>query len=200
MSSALQAKHRWTYSDLVALPDDQLRHELIDGEHFVSPSPATTHQQVSKRLFVALNAYVEHHRLGEVLYAPFDIKLSAWTVLVPDVVYFTASRFADVVNEKHATAAPDLVVEILSPGTRRRDLGRKRAVYDREGVGEYWIVDPDAHTITVLRRPRSDAGLTDVTVRALANDDTLESPLFPGLKTRLRDVFRSARANAPARR
>jgi Uma2 family endonuclease len=200
MSSALQAKHRWTYSDLVALPDDQLRHELIDGEHFVSPSPATTHQQVSKRLFVALNAYVERHRLGEVLYAPFDIKLSAWTVLVPDVVYFTASRFADVVNEKHATAAPDLVVEILSPGTRRRDLGRKRAVYDREGVGEYWIVDPDAHTITVLRRPRSDAGLTDVTVRALANDDTLESPLFPGLKTRLRDVFRSARANAPARR
>jgi len=200
MSSALQAKHRWTYSDLVALPDDQLRHELIDGEHFVSPSPATTHQQVSKRLFVALNAYVDRHRLGEVLYAPFDIKLSAWTVLVPDVVYFTASRFADVVNEKHATAAPDLVVEILSPGTRRRDLGRKRAVYDREGVGEYWIVDPDAHTITVLRRPRSDAGLTDVTVRALANDDTLESPLFPGLKTRLRDVFRSARANAPARR
>ena len=200
MSSALQTKPRWTYSDLVALPDDQLRHELIDGEHFVSPSPTTTHQEVSKRLFRALDARVERHRLGEVLYAPFDIKLSAWTVLVPDVVYFTASRFADVVNEKHAVAAPDLVVEILSPGTRRRDLGRKRAVYDREGVGEYWIVDPDAHTITVLRRPRSDAGLTDVTVRALANDDTLESPLFPGLKTRLRDVFRSARANAPARR
>ena len=199
MSSALQAKHRWTYSDLVALPDDQLRHELIDGEHFVSPSPATTHQQISKRLFVALNAFVERHCLGEVLYAPFDIKLSAWTVLVPDLVYFTAARFADVVNEKHATAAPDLVVEILSPGTRRRDLGRKRAVYDREGVGEYWIVDPDAHTITVLRRPRSDAGLTDVTVRAVADDDTLESPLFPGLKIRLRDIFRSARGRAAAR-
>ena len=199
MSSALQAKHRWTYSDLVALPDDQLRHELIDGEHFVSPSPATAHQEISKRLFRALDAHVERHRLGEVLYAPFDIKLSAWTVLVPDLVFFTAARFADVVNEKHAVAAPDLVVEILSPGTRRRDLGRKRAVYDREGVGEYWIVDPDAHTITVLRRPRSDAGLTDVTVRALANDDTLESPLFPGLKIRLRDIFRSARGRAAAR-
>jgi len=199
MSSALQAKHRWTYSDLVALPDDQLRHELIDGEHFVSPSPATAHQEISKRLFRALDAHVERHRLGEVLYAPFDIKLSAWTVLVPDLVFFTAARFADVVNEKHAVAAPDLVVEILSPGTRRRDLGRKRAVYDREGVGEYWIVDPDAHTITVLRRPRSDAGLTDVTVRAVADDDTLESPLFPGLKIRLRDIFRSARGRAAAR-
>jgi len=200
MSSALQARHRWTYSELVALPDDQMRHELIDGEHFVSPSPATAHQETSKRLFVALNTFVERHRLGEVLYAPFDIKLSAYTVLVPDLVYFTASRFARVVNEKHAVAAPDLVVEILSPGTRRRDLGRKRAVYDRDGAREYWIVDPEARSITVLRRPRSDAGLIDVTVHALASDDILESRLFPGLKLRLRDVFRSARDRAPARR
>ena len=137
MSSALQTMRRWTYSDLVALPDDQLRHELIDGEHFVSPSPATAHQEISKRLFVALNTFVERHRLGEVLYAPFDIKLSAYTVLVPDLVFFTTARFADVVNEKHAVAAPDLVVEILSPGTRRRDLGRKRAVYDCDGAREY---------------------------------------------------------------
>ena len=136
MSSAVQAPHRWTYSDLVALPDDQLRHELIDGEHFVSPSPVTAHQEISKRLFRALDAHAERHRLGEVLYAPFDIKLSAYTVLVPDLVYFTAARFAGVVNEKHAVAAPDLVVEILSPGTRRRDLGRKRAVYDRDGARE----------------------------------------------------------------
>ena len=200
MSSALQATHRWTYSDLVALPDDQLRHELIDGEHFVSPSPTTTHQEISKRLFRTLDAFVERYRLGEVLYAPFDVKLSAWTVLVPDLVYFTAARFADVVNEKHATAAPDLVVEILSPGTRRRDLGRKRAVYDRDGAREYWIVDPEARSITVLRRPRPDGGLTDVAVHALASDDSLVSPLFPGLKLRLRDVFRSARNNAPARR
>jgi Uma2 family endonuclease len=151
-------------------------------------------------MFRALDAHVERHRLGEVLYAPFDIKLSAYTVLVPDLVYFTAARFADVVNEKHAVAAPDLVVEILSPGTRRRDLGRKRAVYDRDGAREYWIVDPEARSITVLRRPRSAAGLTDVTVHALASDDVLESPLFPGLKLRLRDVFRSARDRAPARR
>ena len=199
MSSALQARRGWTYSDLVALPDDHLRHELIDGEHFVSPSPTTTHQEVSVNLLRALLRHLDAPGAGNLLHAPFDLKLSPSTVLVPDLVYFTAARFARVVNDKHATAAPDLVVEILSPGTRRRDLGRKRAVYDREGVGEYWIVDPDAHTITVLRRPRSDAGLTDVTVRALANDDTLESPLFPGLKIRLRDVFRSARGRAAAR-
>ena len=199
MSSALQARRGWTYSDLVALPDDHLRHELIDGEHFASPSPATTHQEVSVNLLRALLRHLDEPGAGNLLHAPFDLKLSPSTVLVPDLVYFTAARFARVVNDKHATAAPDLVVEILSPGTRRRDLGRKRAVYDREGAREYWIVDPDARSITVLRRPRSDAGLTDVTVRALANDDTLESPLFPGLKIRLRDVFRSARGRSAAR-
>jgi Uma2 family endonuclease len=95
-----------------------------------------------------------------------------------------------VVNEKHATAAPDLVVEILSPGTRRRDKGRKRAVYDREGVSEYWIVDPEARSITVLRRSGAGAGLTDVAAFTLAKGETLESPLFPNLKIPLREVFR----------
>lgn len=192
MSSAQRAPRAWTYSDLVALPDDCLRHELIDGEHFVTPSPNTAHQTISKRLFLTLNRYVERHRTGEVLYAPFDVKLSAWTVLVPDLVYFTARRFARVVNEKHATASPDLVVEILSPGTRRRDMGRKRAVYDREGVREYWIVDPDAQSVAVLRRPRATGGLTGVTVLTHTNQDILESPLFPRLKIRLREVFRSS--------
>jgi Uma2 family endonuclease len=192
MSSAQQTHRPWTYSDLVALPEDQLRHELIDGEHFVSPSPNTSHQTILKRLFVVLNAHAERHRSGEVLFAPFDVKLSAYTVLVPDLVYFTADRFARIVNEKHATAAPDLVVEVLSPGTRRRDLGRKRAVYDREGVQEYWLVDPAAKSITVLRRPGPGAGLTDMRVLAPTGAEVLESPLFPRLKIQLRDVFRRA--------
>jgi Uma2 family endonuclease len=189
MSSAQPAPRPWTYADLVALPDDQLRHELIDGEHVVTPSPTTVHQQVSKRLFLALNRHAEEHSLGEVLFAPFDIKLSMFTVVVPDLVFFTADRFTRVVNEKHAIAAPDLVVEILSPGTRRRDKGRKRAVYDREGVREYWIVDPDAQSVTALRRPESGAGLADVITLAAASGDVLKSPLFPGLRIRLRDVF-----------
>jgi Uma2 family endonuclease len=190
MSSAVQARHRWTYSDLVALPDDQLRHELIDGEHFVSPSPAIPHQVILWNLAEALGPYLRANPIGTALTGPVDVKLSPHTVLVPDLVYFTASRFARVVNEKHATAAPDLVVEILSPGTRRRDKGRKRAVYDREGAREYWMVDPEARSITVLRRPRSDAGLTDVTVLALVDGGVLESRLFPGLQIPLREVFR----------
>jgi Uma2 family endonuclease len=190
MGSTAEARRAWTYGDLAALPDDQLRHELIDGEHVVSPSPNTAHQLISVRMFRALDDHVHRHRLGEVLFAPFDVKLSLFTVLVPDLVYFTTERFAKVVNEKHATAAPDLVVEILSPGTRRRDKGRKRAVYDREGVREYWIVDPETRSITTLRRPRPGAGLTGMTTLALADDGVLESRLLPGLQIPLRDVFR----------
>ena len=190
MSSALPAPRPWTYADLVALPDDRLRHELIDGEHVVTPSPATAHQIVLMNLVRLLAPYVYRRRLGHVLCAPFDVKLSLFTVVVPDLVYFTADRFARVVNEKHATAAPDLVVEILSPGTRRRDKGRKRAIYDREGVREYWIVDPEAQAVTALRRPQADAGLADLTTAAAASGDVLTSPLFPGLRLHLRDVFR----------
>jgi Uma2 family endonuclease len=190
MSSAQPARHAWTYRDLVALPEDQLRHELIDGEHVVTPSPSTEHQTISLNLVRLLLPYLDEHRSGQLLYAPFDIKLSLFTVLVPDLVYFTAERFARVVNGKHATAAPDLAVEILSPGTRRRDTGRKRAVYDREGVREYWIVDPESRSITILRRPRADAGLTDVTTLTADAGGTFESPLFPGLQIPMRDVFR----------
>ena len=190
MSSAQPARRMWTYGDLAALPDDQLRHELIDGEHFVSPSPDTGHQSISLNLVRLLLPYIDEHDSGQLLYAPFDVKLSLFTVLVPDLVYFTAERFARVVNDKHATAAPDLVVGILSPGTRRRDKGRKRAVYDREGVGEYWIVDPESRSITALRRPRAGGGLTDVTTLTLEAGGVLESPLFPGLRIPLRDVFR----------
>ena len=156
----------------------------------MTPSPATGHQIILMNLIRLLLPYLDERGLGQLLSAPFDIKLSLFTVLVPDLVYFTAERFARVVNEKHATAAPDLVVEILSPGTRRRDKGRKRAVYDREGVGEYWIVDPESRSITALRRPRADAGLTDVTTLTLEAGATLDSPLFPGLRIPLRDVFR----------
>ena len=155
----------------------------------MTPSPATGHQIVSMNLVLALLP-PRTNTVRAVLCAPFDVKLSLFTVLVPDLVYFTADRFARVVNERHAIAAPDLVVEILSPGTRRRDKGRKRAVYDREGVQEYWIVDPEAQSITSLRRPRAGAGLTDVTTLTADAHGVLESPLFPGLRIPLRDVFR----------
>jgi Uma2 family endonuclease len=190
MSSVAVDQRRWTYRDLVAVPEDCLRHELLDGEHVVTPSPGTAHQMVLRELFRRLDAHVVAHRLGEVLFAPYDIKLSLFTVVVPDLVYFTADRFARVVNERCATAAPNLVVEVLSPGTRRRDRGRKRAIYEREGVAEYWVVDPIATQVTVLRRRSKEVGFSDVTTFERLRVDVLESPLFRGLRIPLAHVFR----------
>jgi Uma2 family endonuclease len=188
--SSVAVEPRWTYRDLVALPDDCLRHELLDGEHVVSPSPGTAHQQVSVNLLAVLLPYLEATARGHLFHAPYDVKLTLFTVVVPDLVYFTAERFARVVNEKHATAAPDLAVEILSPGTRRRDKGRKRAIYEREGVGEYWIIDPEAKHVTVLRREAGDRVFTAVATLAHARRDVIESPLFPDLRIPLTRMFR----------
>ena len=190
MSSVAVAERRWTYRDLVALPDDCLRHELLDGEHVVTPSPAVAHQLILWDLSREIANFLDAHPVGTALAAPFDVKLSLFTVLVPDLVYFTAERFARVVNEKHAVAAPDLVVEILSPGTRRRDKGRKRAIYEREGVAEYWVVDPDAKQVSVLRRAGPGSGFTAAVTLALAKRDVLASPLFPGLRIPLSRIFR----------
>jgi len=192
MSSVATADRRMTYRDLVRLPDDGRRHELLDGEHVVTPSPSTAHQRILWNLSRELGNFLDVHPTGTALFAPFDIKLSLFTVVVPDLVYFTAERFARVVNEKHATAAPDLVVEIVSPGTRRRDRGRKRAIYEREGVGAYWIVDPEAKDVTVLRRAASGRGFAPPVVRSAARRDALDSPLFPGLRVPLGRVFRGA--------
>jgi Uma2 family endonuclease len=190
MSSAAVVQRRWTYRDLVALPEDSLRHELLDGEHVVTPSPAVAHQLILWNLVREFTVFLDAHPIGTALAGPFDVKFSLFTVLVPDLVYFTAERFARVVNEKHAIAAPDLVVEILSPGTRRRDKGRKRAIYEREGAGEYWIVDPEAMQVTVLRRTGPAPGFTAAVTLSQAGRGVLTSPLFPGLRIPLSRVFR----------
>jgi Uma2 family endonuclease len=190
MSTAAATGHRWTYRDLIALPEDNLRHEILDGEHVVTPSPAVVHQLVLWNLVRELAIFLDGHPIGTALAAPFDVKLSMFTVVVPDLVYFTAERFARMVNEKHAVAAPDLAVEVLSPGTRRRDKGRKRAIYEREGVAEYWVVDPEAKQVTVLRRTRPESGFDTAVTLADAQRDILASPLLPGLRIPLGRIFR----------
>jgi Uma2 family endonuclease len=128
--------------------------------------------------------------LGRVLSAPLDVRFSSTDVLQPDLLFFTKGRLERLDMDRCATAAPDLVVEIVSPGTRRRDRGRKRAIYEREGVGEYWIVDPEAKDVTVLRRAAVGEKFAPPVVLSAAARDTLGSPLFPGLRVPLSRVFR----------
>jgi Uma2 family endonuclease len=180
------ASPKLTYDDFLSFPDDGQRHELIDGEHYVTPSPATVHQRLVRELLVSLNAHLKATRTGEVFAAPFDVVLSYHDVVEPDLLVVLADQ-VDIVTDQHVRGAPALVVEILSPGTKRRDLGIKGRAYERWGVREYWLVDPDRRAVTIRRRDRTDA-LTDAGTLA-AEGGVLTSPLLPGFSLLIAELF-----------
>jgi Uma2 family endonuclease len=142
---------RWTVEEVEALPEKHPgdRHELIDGELFVSPVPIIKHQDCSENIAFALQRHVRRNRLGRVYTAPTGVRLHHDTLVIPDICFVARSRL-HMIGAKTIDGAPDLIVEILSPGTRQRDLSTKRALYARFGVAEYWIVDPNAKTVLVL--------------------------------------------------
>jgi Uma2 family endonuclease len=176
-----------TYDDFLSFPDDGQRHELIDGEHCVTPSPATVHQRLVRELLVALDTYFKTTRHGEVFGAPFDVVLSWHDVVEPDLVVVLADQ-PEIVTEKHVRGAPALLVEVLSPGTRRRDLGIKSRAYERCGVREYWLVDPDRQAIIVRRRDGTEA-LTDGVTLGTEGGHNLTSALLPGFSLAVGDLF-----------
>ena len=131
----------WTYEEYAKLPEDGLRHEIIDGEHFVNPSPSTQHQHVSKRLQYQLYTKIELAGLGLLYNAPIDVQLSEFDIVQPDIVIILNENVRKITPTK-IKVAPHLVVEILSPSTAGNDRTIKKDLYERSGVSEYWIVDP----------------------------------------------------------
>jgi Uma2 family endonuclease len=141
-------KRRVSFAELQRMPDDGNRYELYDGELRVVPSPMPRHQIVSMRLTEGLIDYPRRHG-GLVFTAPFDIVLSEYNVVEPDLLYFGPLAAARVKLDEHVRFVPDLAIEILSPSTASIDRGRKRDLLARYGLPEYWIVDPAARTIEV---------------------------------------------------
>ncbi|OFW31349.1 MAG: hypothetical protein A3G76_13160 [Acidobacteria bacterium RIFCSPLOWO2_12_FULL_65_11] len=135
-----------TSDDFLLFPEDGKRHELIDGEHYVSASPATKHQRIAGNLYWLIRSHLEVHAVGTVMLSPFDVVLSFFDVVVPDLIYFSHERGRQILPATLATGAPELVVEIGSPSTRDRDETIKRRLYERCGVSEYWVVDPKFET------------------------------------------------------
>ena len=190
MADAVRSTVRLTYADLVAMfPDeDGVRRELIDGELFVTPSPFIQHQRLVIRLTTALaNHLAAHPGQGEVFAAPLDVVMTPHDVVEPDVLVVLGDQL-DVLTDKHIHGAPGIVVEVLSQGTRKRDLTIKRQLFDREGVREYWIVDPERNTVAVYRRAAD--GSLPLTVTLDAKDAaTLTTPLLPGWELSLLRLF-----------
>jgi Uma2 family endonuclease len=175
-----------TYEDFLLFPEDGLRHELIDVEHFVTAAPSPKHQLASINLSYFFVDFLRRNRLGRVFAAPFDVVLSNVDVVEPDLVFFSRERLG-VLNSKNAQGAPDLAIEILSDSTRDRDETRKLSLYERFGVLEYWLIDPIPETARLYRRKGDRLFL--VREVAAAQGDFLETPLLPGLRIPLVEVF-----------
>ena len=141
---------RLTYDDFLLFPDDGLRHEIVDGAHYVTPSPNQRHQELVARLHLSLGVFLEDRPdKGRLFLSPFDVVFSFHDVVEPDLV-FVAPDQLEILTAKNIQGTPALVIEILSPSTRKRDREVKRRLYERAGVREYWLVDPDPNAVTVL--------------------------------------------------
>lgn len=146
MVLAVLPQHRpVTVDERDALPEDGLRYELIDGEILVSPSPTGPHQRVVRNLTLLLTPGLPPGY--EVLTAPFDWYVDPFTVFVPDLLVL---RHEDA-DARRLERPPLLAVEVLSPSTRRRDLGLKRRAYEAAGLPLYWVVDAEEPRLLVLR-------------------------------------------------
>jgi Uma2 family endonuclease len=146
---------RLNYRDYCALPDNGQRHEILDGDLKVSPSPKPLHQAVVGRLFERLAGHVRERELGDVFVAPLDIVLSENDVVQPDLLYISRAQ-ASIITANNIQGAPDLVVEVLSEANPELDTRDKRQVYARCGVPFYWMVDPWRQALTELQRVGRD--------------------------------------------
>lgn len=161
------------------------RAELIAGEIHVLPAPAFRHQAIVMRLLRAIGDWVAAGPGRGMLFAsPIDVELTRRDRVQPDVAWWSLGVDLDV----SPGPSPDLAVEVLSPGTRRRDVGVKRLAYESGGVAELWLVDPDDRSLTQLRRSASDSPRYD-RIERRSGDDTLDTPLLPGLAVTVSRLF-----------
>mgnify|MGYP003445092560 FL=1 len=180
-------KVRWTSADLESLPDNGNRYELIEGELVVTRAPDWKHQKVTNNVCVELTNWSRQTRLGEAVQVPGLIFTDADNV-IPDVVWVSYERLAQILDESgHLAGAPELVVEVMSPGeaNEKRDRQSKLKLYSVQGVREYWICDRIKKQIEVYRRENGVLKLA----MTLFETDNLTSSLLPGFSVSVAELF-----------
>lgn len=174
-----------TYDQFCELPETTQPHELIDGELRMPAAPNRRHQEISGRLYLAIAPHVKSHSMGHVYYSPIDVVLDRARPLVlqPDLLFVSHAR-AEILGDR-IFGAPDLVIEILSPGGGTFDRTEKAALYAQYGVREYWLVDPDRETIEVRQlEPRGYE-----TVGVFGRGAGVRSVILPDLSFPVDDIF-----------
>lgn len=178
----MQTTIKFNYQDYLQLPEDK-RYEIIDGDLFTVPSPNESHQHILTNILYILINYVRRNKLGAIYCAPFDILFSDEDIVQPDVI-FVSNENKKVITKDNIKGSPDLLVEILSPSTSKRDMGIKKKLYARHGVREYWIVDPKRETFDVFRlKGREFEG------KRYGVQDYLSSDVIKDLTIEVKEIF-----------
>jgi Uma2 family endonuclease len=175
-----------TVADLDIMPDDGNRYEIIEGELFASRSPSLTHQSVSGNLFLSIKSYLVENPIGEIWATP-GVIFSEFSGVIPDLVFVSNERRNEVAAGDRITGAPDLVIEIVSPGAEnvRRDRLAKRQLYGKYGVKEYWIVDFENRTVEVYLLQGRTLKLQSI----LTEEDEITSSVLPGYRCKVETIF-----------
>ena len=186
MATALLEKEKtkqYTYEDYEKLPEGA-PYQLIGGELIMTPSPMPYHQIIARNIGFELLKFNEQRRLGEVIFAPLDVYLSETETYQPDIIFISKDRL-NIIGEKKIEAAPDLVIEILSPSTAYYDLRHKKRIYEKSGVKEYWIVDPMEKGIEVYENVNGEFKVFS----QAQEKDRVKSKLLDGFEVEMEKAF-----------
>lgn len=176
---------QWTYSHYLALPDDGRRYEIVDGVLYMAPpSPTGWHQSAAGTLYYYLMTHVKYAGLGNVFIAPLDVELAPHTVVQPDVVVLL-NRSLEKCTSSHIRGAPDLVIEVLSPGTAAYDRRQKYNAYARAGVQEYWVVVTEQQAAEVFFLETSGYYLAGT----YSSEDSIRSLIVPNFPVQVKEFF-----------
>ena len=173
--------------DLESMPDDGNIYELFEGELSAAKAPSLKHQEMIVNFATILNNYLWQNPVGQIWITP-GVLFDEYNSAIPDLVFVAKERISQIASGIHIVGAPDLAIEIMSPGSEnvRRDQIVKRQTYAKFGVKEYWVVEPLVEVVEISRLQENIL----VSVGAFRNADEIHSPLLPGLKFTVKDVFR----------
>lgn len=174
--------------DLETMPDDGNRYEIFEGELEVSRAATLDHQKLLGRIYYEFNAYLNKNPIGECWITP-GVIFNEYNAVIPDLAFVTAARLTAVASGDRLVGAPDLAIEIISPGAEnaRRDNIIKRQIYAKFGVREYWIVEPVLQYIEISELQNGVLASTG----KFRVEDTIESTLLPDFKLKVLDIFRA---------
>ena len=170
-------RRKATIEEFWALPESMLPIEYINGETLMAPTPTVAHQAILRNIFRALDTFVLQTTMGSIFFSPLDVVLPSGDVVQPDAFFLTNEESERALSDKRVHGAPSFVVEILSPGSIKHDTLTKRTLYERNGIREYWIVDPAARTVAQMVLRDDHYELTELT-----ESETIRSTVLKGFE------------------